>query len=121
MGEYKDLIGYKKAFELAMEIFEITKSFPKEEKYSIIDQMRRSSRSVCANLAEAYRRRSYKNYFISKLNDVETENSETQVWLDFSFACQYITKEKYDQLSAKNNEIGKLVWYMISNPDKFLK
>jgi four helix bundle protein len=119
MGQYKDLLAYKKSYELAMEIFVITKRFPGEEKYSLIDQVRRSSRSVCANLVEAYRRRRYKDYFISKLNDCETENTETQVWLDFSHDCNYITEEEHKLLTAKNDEIGKLVWYMINNPEKF--
>jgi four helix bundle protein len=120
MGNYRTLLAYQKAFELAMEIFEISKSFPPEEKYSLTDQVRRSSRSVCANIAEAYKRRRYKDYFISKLNDSETENAETQVWLDFSLACKYIMPEKYDLLTAKNAEAGKLIWYMVNNPEKYL-
>lgn len=119
MGYYKDLLAFKKGYELAMEIFSISKRFPSEEKYSLTDQIRRSSRSVCANLAEAYRRKRYKDYFISKLNDYETENTETQVWLDFSHDCKYITPGEYEYLSAKNDEVGKLIWYMINNPDKF--
>ena len=102
-----------------MEIFILSKKFPAEEKYSLTDQSRRSSRSVCTNLAEAYRRRRFKDYFISKLNDCETENAETQVWLDFSVDCKYISPEDYNNLSAKNDEVGKLIWYMINNPDKF--
>ncbi|TMI66086.1 MAG: four helix bundle protein [Bacteroidetes bacterium] len=120
MGYYKDLLAYKKAYSLAMEIFIISKRFPSEEKYSLIDQIRRSSRSVCANIAESYRRRRYKDYFISKLNDAETENSETQVWLDFSKDCGYLTTEEYNNLTGKNDEAGKLIWYMINNPDKFI-
>jgi len=120
MGHYKDLLAFKKGYELAMEIFTITKRFPAEEKYSLTDQVRRSSRSVCTNLVEAYRRRRYKDYFISKLNDCESENAETQVWLDFSHDCKYITEVEYSTLSAKNDEIGKLIWYMINNPDKFM-
>jgi four helix bundle protein len=119
MGHYKDLLAFKKGYELAMEIFTPSKRFPSEEKYSLTDQIRRSSRSVCTNLAEAYRRRRYKDYFISKLNDCETENGETQVWLDFSHDCKYITTEEYSHLSVKNDEVGKLIWYMINNPDKF--
>jgi four helix bundle protein len=103
-----------------MEIFEISKSFPPEEKYSLTDQIRRSSRSVCTNLAGSYKRRRYKDYFVSKLNDSETENAETQVWLDFSIACKYITQGKYDALTVKNDEVGKLIWYMINNPEKYL-
>ena len=114
------MLAYKQGYDLAMRIFHITKKFPPEEKYSLTDQIRRSSRSVCTNLAEAYKRRRYKDYFISKLNDSETENAETQVWLDFSQDCNYITIEEYNILSAKNNEVGKLIWYMINNPDKFM-
>lgn len=119
MGQYKELLAFKKGYELAMEIFTVTKRFPSEERYSLTDQIRRSSRSVCTNLAEAYERRRYKDYFISKLNDCETENVETQVWLDFSLDCKYISAEEHTLLSAKNNEVGKLIWYMINNPDKF--
>lgn len=119
MGYYKDLLAFKKGYELAMEIFNISKKFPSEEKYSLTDQIRRSSRSVCTNLVEAYRRRRYKDYFISKLNDFETENAETQVWLDFSHDCKYVITEEYNLLTIKNDEVGKLIWYMINNPDKF--
>ncbi|MBI3138968.1 MAG: four helix bundle protein [Sphingobacteriales bacterium] len=119
MGHYKELIAYKKAYELAMKIFQITKQFPAEEKYSLIDQIRRSSRSVCSNLAEAYRRRRFKDYFISKLNDAETENTETQVWLDFSKDCNYLPIELHTPLSFLNEEIGKLIAFMINNPEKF--
>ena len=83
-----DLIVYKKAFRVAMEIFEITKNFPKEEKYSLTDQIRKSSRSVCANLSEAWRKRIYKAAFINKLSDSEQEAAETQTWIDFSLACK---------------------------------
>lgn len=119
MGDYRKLIAYQKAFDLAMEIFEITKSFQPEEKYSLTDQVRRSSRSVCTNFVEAYKRRRYKDYFISKLNDSETENAETQVWLDFSLACGYISEAKHTELTSKNDEVAKLILYMINNPDKF--
>jgi four helix bundle protein len=120
MGNYRTLLAYQKAFEVAMEIFEISKLFPSEEKFSLTDQIRRSSRSVCTNLAESYKRRRYKDYFISKLNDSETENAETQVWLDFAVACKYIPPGKYKEISFKNDEAGKLIWYMISNPEKYI-
>lgn len=120
MGTYRTLLAYRKAFDLAMEIFELSKSFPPEEKFSLTDQIRRSSRSVCTNIVEAYKRRRYRDYFISKLNDSETENAETQVWLDFSHACKYITTEKRDALTLKNDEVAKLVFYMINNPEKYL-
>ena len=119
MGYYKDLLAFKKGYELAMEIFNISKKFPSEEKYSLTDQIRRSSISVCTNLVEGYERRRYKDYFISKLNDCETENAETQVWLDFSHDCKYVITEEYNLLTIKNDEVGKLIWYMINNPDKF--
>ncbi|MDR7210720.1 four helix bundle protein [Flavobacterium piscis] len=102
-----------------MEIFEISKSFPKEEKYSLTDQIRRSSRSVAANIAESYRKRRYVNHFISKLTNSDAENSETNVWLEFSLQCNYIKKDTFDILNSKNIEIGKLINYMINNPNKF--
>lgn len=119
MGYYKDLLAYKKAYELAMLIFKATKSFPVEEKYSLTDQIRRSSRAVCTNLTEAYKRRRYKEYFISKLNDAETENAETEVWLSFAKDCGYISTSEHNKLLILNDEAGKLVWHMINNPDKY--
>ncbi|MBZ4033210.1 four helix bundle protein [Flavobacterium sp. 17A] len=117
--DFKELLAYKKSFALAMEIFELSKSFPKEEKYSLTDQIRRSSRSVSANIAESYRKRRYVNHFISKLTDSDAENSETNTWLEFSLKCDYISKEKFEQLNIESIEIGKLINYMINNPDKF--
>jgi len=102
-----------------MRIYEVSKSFPKEEQYSLTDQIRRSSRSVCANIAEAYRKRTYPKHFHSKLTDCDAENSETQVWLEFALECNYITKNLFDELTIENNEIGKLINYMIRNPEKF--
>lgn len=119
MGDYKDMIVYQKAYKLAMDIFEASKKFPSEEKYSLIDQIRRSSRSVCANFVEAYRRRKYRQYFISKLTDAETENAETQVWLDFSRDCKYLSIDQHTDFSFRNEEVGKMIWNMIQNPDKF--
>jgi four helix bundle protein len=119
MGNYKELMAYKKAYDLAMKIFFVTKKIPPEEKYSLTDQIRRSSRSVCANIAESYRRRRYKDYFASKLNDAQTENAETQVWLDFSRDCNYISEDEYAYFTSLNDEAGKLIWFMINNPDKF--
>lgn len=119
MGYYRDLLAYQKGYELAMKIFQLTRRFPTEERYSLTDQVRRSSRSVCTNIAEGYRRRRYKDYFISKMNDAETENTETEVWLDFCLDCGYITIEEQKQLTQLNAEVGKLLNYMINNPDKF--
>jgi len=117
--DFKELLAYKKSFELAMEIFELSKTFPKEEKYSLTDQIRRSSRSVSANIAESYRKRRYVNHFISKLTDSDAENSETFVWLEFALQCKYINPEIFEILNKKSIEIGKLINYMINNPNKF--
>lgn len=117
--DFKDLIAYQKAFSLAMEIFEMSKIFPKEEQFALTDQIRRSSRSVCANLGEAYRKRLYVRNFISKLTDSDAENSETIVWLDFAYSCNYISKEDYGKYILEAEEIGKLLNYMIQNPEKF--
>lgn len=116
---FRDTAVYKKAFALAMEIFEVSKSFPKEEKYSLTDQVRRSSRSVCANLAEAYRKKRYPAHFVSKLTDCDAENSETLVWLDFALACKYISNETHLALLSKCEEVGKLLHHMINNPEKY--
>lgn len=120
MGTLKTLLAYQKGFELAMDIFSISKSFPKEETYSLTDQIRRSSRSVCANLAEAYRKRRYPNHFVSKLSDSDTENGETQTWLDFALACGYISNEQFEKLNNKAEEVAKLLVYMMNNPQKFI-
>jgi four helix bundle protein len=117
--KFQDLLAYQKSFSLAMKIFEITKSFPKEEMYSLTDQIRRSSRSVPANIAEAYRKRVYPKHFHSKLTDADAENSETQVWMEFSLKCNYIDESTYSKLINESNEIGKLINYMILNPQKF--
>lgn len=90
---FRELIVYQKAFEQAMKIFELTKHFPKEERFSLTDQIRRSSRSVCANLAEAWHKRRYPAHFVSKLTDSDAEAAETQVWLDFSLECKYLVKK----------------------------
>ena len=115
----QDLLAYKKGFEVSMEIFEISKSFPKEETYSLTDQIRRSSRSVCANIAESYRKRVYPKHFHSKLTDSDAENSETQTWLEFAFACKYINEITFIELTEKNKEVGKLINYMLLNLAKF--
>lgn len=118
---FKDLTVYKKAFDLAMQIFEISKSFPKEKKYSLTDQIRRSSRSVCSSIAEAYRKRRYEAHFISKTSDADMENSETQVWLEFSFKCKYIEKDIREDLINRSQEIGKMLNHMIENPKSYLR
>jgi len=117
--DFKKLLAYQKAFDLAMSIYEISKSFAKEETYSLTDQIRRSSRSVNANISESYRKRRYPKHFISKLTDADGENSETSTWLDFAFACEYISIEQHKDLSNQSIEVGKLINYMINNPGKF--
>jgi four helix bundle protein len=107
---HRELEVYRLSFEIAMKIFEITKKFPKEETYSLTDQIRRSSRSVCSNLAEAFRKRRYPKSFISKLSDSESEAAESQTWLDFSLSCGYITEIDHYALNESYDKIiGKLV------------
>ena len=116
---YRELRVYQAAMEAAMEIFELTKGFPGEEKFSMVDQMRRSSRSVCANIAEAWRKRRYRAHFISKLSDAEGEAEETRVWLEFSQRCAYLTDEQALRLDESYDRIlGQLV-RMISSPDQW--
>ena len=117
---FKSLKVYQMSYELAMDIFEITKSFPKEEKYSLTDQIRRSSRSVCSNLAEAYRKRRYPKSFTSKISDADSEASETVVWINFSYDCKYINEEIKERLLKKYEEVGKMLGGMANNPEKFL-
>src|SRR4051812_29161513 len=99
--KHQDLDVYKKAFEAAMQVFELSKKFPKEEVYSLTDQIRRSSRSVCANLAEAWRKRRYEAAFVSKLNDSEAEAAETQTWLEFAVRCEYLTPAVVETCSSR--------------------
>lgn len=119
-GDFRSLSVYKKAYELALEVYEMSKSFPNEEKYSLTSQIRRSARSVCANIAEAYRKRIYPNHFISKISDADGECSETLVWLDFSKDSGYISEEKRHNLSTHYKEVGKMLGGMLRNPEKFL-
>ena len=108
--DHNELDVFKLAFKNAMKIFELSKSFPKEEKYSLTDQIRRASRSVATNIAEAFRKRRYPKAFISKLSDSETEAAETQVWLKFSYECGYIDKKIFDELNQSHDFVlGKLV------------
>ena len=116
----KDLSVYKKAYKLAMEIFEISNTFPKEEKYALTGQIRRSSRSVCLNLREAWAKRRYEAHFISKLTDCDGENSETDSSLDFAKDCGYINVEEHKNLTDQVLEIGKMLGSIIKNPEPFL-
>ena len=116
---FKKLTGYRKAFDLAMKIFSISKNFPKEETYSLTDQIRRSSRSVCATISEAYRKRQYEAHFISKISDADMENAETQVWLDFALSCGYINEKIHNELIEVAIEVGKLLGHMMQNSEKY--
>ena len=115
-----ELEVFQKAFALAMEVFEVSKSFPKEERYSLVDQVRRSSRSVCANLAEAWRKRRYKAAFVSKLSDSEGEAAETQVWLQFAVECSYADRDRVRQLYSNYDEVIAMTVHMIRNPEKWI-
>ncbi len=117
---HTELQVYGRAFELAMKLFGIPKSFPVEERYSLTDQMRRSSRSVCANLAEAWRKRRYKAAFVAKLSDSEAEAAETQVWLQFAVDCDYVPKDDARELYPEYDEILAMIVAMIHNPEKWL-
>jgi four helix bundle protein len=116
---FRDLIVYQKSYKLAMEIFEITKSYPKEEKYNLIDQILRSSRSVPANISEAWVKRKYPKSFVSKLLDSLAEESETEVWIDMSKDCKYIDDQLHSSLLGRYQEVAKMLHSMINSPDKF--
>lgn len=116
----KDLNVYKRAYALAMEIYELSKYWPIEERYSLTDQIRRSSRSVCTNLREAWAKRKYEAHFVSKLTDCDGENSETDTWLDFAFDCGYLSSEAHDRLKRDRKDIGAMLGSMILNPKPFL-
>ncbi len=119
VGSFKDLIVYQKAYKLAMEIFEISKSFPREETYSLTDQIRRSSRSVTACIAESWAKRRYEKAFISKLSDSLGEEYETEGWLDYSLDCKYITQDIHSRLLNEYDEVRKMLISMINNPEKW--
>ncbi len=116
----KDLDVYKMAYELAMDIFYVSKGWPKEEKYSLTDQIRRSSRSVCANLREVWSKRRYEAHFVAKLTDCDGENSETDTWLNFALDCKYLEKNQYCSLSEKCIRVGAMLGSMIKNPKPFI-
>jgi len=116
---HKNLIAYKKAFNNAMKCRAIAKGFPKDELFMLTSQITRSSRSVVSNLTEGYRKRAYPKHFKSKLTDADSENSETDLWLDFAVASGYVTEFSINELRNEISEVGKLLNYMINNPDKF--
>src|SRR5712692_3393215 len=120
INSYKDLRVYQSAMEAAMRIFHLTKNFPPEEKYSMVDQMRRASRSVCANIAEAWRKRRYQAAFIAKLSDAESEACETQVWLEFANRCHYLDETTKAELDNAYEQILSQLVRMIDESDKWL-
>jgi four helix bundle protein len=117
---HRDLEVYQKAFQASMRIFELSKAFPSEEKYSLIDQARRSSRSVCANLAEAWRKRRYRAAFVSKLTDSEGEAAETQVWIEFAVRCGYMSRDDGNLLFRTYEEVLATLVGMINHPDTWV-
>jgi len=116
---HRDLKVYQLAYKLAMQIFLVTKDFPAEERYSLTDQFRRSSRSVAVNIAEGFRKRRYPNMFISKLADADGEGTETQVWLDFAHDCGYLERPRHERLTAGYMEVGRMLGGMMAHPEKF--
>ena len=117
---HRDMEVYQRAFELAQLIFELSKGFPREERYSLTDQIRRSSRSVCANIAEAWRKRRYEAMFVSKLSDAEAEAAETQVWLEFAIGCGYLETEKGNELLSSYEKIIGTIVRVMNNPQVWL-
>ncbi|HMD84594.1 MAG TPA: four helix bundle protein [Terriglobia bacterium] len=117
---FRDLRVYNLAFKLAMGIFELTKPSPPDERYSLTSQIRRSSRSVAANIAEGFRKRQYPNMLVSKLADSDAEATETQVWLEFACSCGYLSKDTIGQLIVKYEELGRMIGKMMESPERFL-
>jgi four helix bundle protein len=115
----KEMDVYKLAYEQAMDIFEISKRFPKDEKYSLTDQVRRSSRSVCANLREAWAKRKYIAHFTSKITDCDGENGESDTWFDFGKDCGYITLEEYERLTSRNIRVGQMLGNILNKAEAF--
>jgi len=116
----KELVVFGKAYQLAMRIFDLTKLFPAEERYALVSQIRRSSRSVCQNLREAWAKRCYPAHFVSKLTDCDGENGETNTSLDFAADCKYISSEDHTELTALSTEIEKMLGVIIQSPEPFL-
>jgi four helix bundle protein len=117
---HRDLKVYQFAYRLAMHVFRESKTFPQEERYSLTSQIRRSSRSVAANIAEGFRKRQYPNMFVSKLADSDAEATETQVWLDFARDCGYLSTEHHNELIARYEEVGRMLHAMIDHPERFI-
>ncbi len=120
INSYKELRVFQNAMDAAMRIFELTKSFPPEEKYSMVDQIRRSSRSVCANISEGWRKRRYEAAFVAKLSDAESEAAETQVWVEFARRCKFLDDETFSELDGDYDQIMAQIVKMINEAEKWL-
>jgi len=120
IGSARELKVYQAAYALAMEIFTLSKSWPPEEKYSLTDQVRRSSRGVCANLREAWAKRRYEAHFVNKLTDADGENGETETWLDFARDCGYLSESNHARLTADCRQVGAMLGGMLHDPMPFL-
>ena len=118
---FRDLKVYQLAFNLAMEIFYVSKNFPVEEKYSLTDQIRRASRSVPGNIGEGYRKRRYPRLFVNKMADADGEATETQVWIDFAYECGYLTQNRRMELRNGYEEVGRMLGGMIAHPERFCR
>src|SRR5438270_13757873 len=117
----KELEVYRKAYALAMRVFELSKRFPPEERYALTGQIRRSSRSVCTNLREAWAKRRYEAHFVSKLTDSDGENAETETWLDFAFDCGYLPSTDHTRFVERSDEVGAMLGRMIQSPSSFIQ
>lgn len=118
-GSFRDLKVYQKTFSFAMKVFDMTKRFPSEENFELTHQIRRSSRAVCRAIGEGYRKRQYPKHFSAKMSDADMENSETQISLDFSLACKYISLDEFQELQLMSEEIGRMLNHMILYPEKY--
>jgi four helix bundle protein len=116
---FRNLKVYQLAFHLAMEIFQLSKRFPREERYSLTDQIRRASRGVATNIGEGYRKKRYPKMFINKMSDADGEATETQVWLDFALECGYVIQADHKRLAAGYDEVGRMLGGMMAHPEKF--
>lgn len=119
MAGYEDMAVYQKAFQMATMVFHLSKCFPKEEKYSLTDQVRRASRAVSGLYAEGYRKRRYPAHFVLRMTDADGENTETQVWLAHAVACEYVTQDDIKPIRALSDEVGRMLGDMIANPGRY--
>lgn len=119
MGKHEDLLAYQISYDLAKKVYILSKGFPKEELYGLTDQVRRSSRSICVNIAEAYRKRIYPKHFVSKLSDADGECSETLVWLNMAYDFNFLDNKAFIELREEYERVGRLIGTMMKTPEKF--